>query len=229
MNSSMKKRAIVVGGIIVIVVIVLVAVLSAGTAAKVVTASEAASGSYGDAKLQVTGTVVDNSYSVDERGVLAFRIQDEGASAAGGSSGGAQLPVRYEKGVGATFGNGVTAICTGRIDDAGVLQCSELVTKCPSKYESASGALTVGQLLSYDAETMVGKTVKVEGTVQAGTLAPATAAVRMVIEGDGAGQALSIVYAGALPDGIADDTAVVVTGALQTDGALLATDVAQKA
>ena len=56
-----------------------------------------------------------------------------------------QLEVRYDGGVSATFGNDVTAICTGKIADDGVLHATELVTKCPSKYENASSALSVSQ------------------------------------------------------------------------------------
>ena len=35
----------------------------------------------------------------------------------------------------ATFGAGVVAICTGTVDGK-TLEASEMVTKCPSKYES---------------------------------------------------------------------------------------------
>lgn len=71
-----------------------------------------------------------------------------------------QLEVRYDGAASSTFGNDVTAICTGKINDAGVLECSELVTKCPSKYENADSALTVEQLLGYG-ESVYGKVVKV--------------------------------------------------------------------
>ena len=213
----------VVGGIIVIVIIVLAAVLSAGSTAKVLNVSDTVNGNYQDTKVQVTGTVVDNSYAVDEKGVLTFRIQDEGTTGTSSNT----LAVSYDKGVSSTFGNGITAICTGRIDSEGVLQCTELVTKCPSKYENASDALTVEQLLSYSADTMTGKTVKVSGKVQAGTLASATSAVRFVLADDtDASITLKIVYSGALSDDIKDGSAVVVMGALQSDGSLLTTDVA---
>ena len=69
----------------------------------------------------------------------------------------------------ATFGNDVVAICTGKIDDQGVLRCSELVTKCPSKYENASEALDIARLLEYG-EGVYDKPVKVAGIVKAGTL-----------------------------------------------------------
>jgi D-alanyl-D-alanine carboxypeptidase len=47
------------------------------------------------------------------------------------------------------FENDVTAICTGKKGKDGVLVCSELVTKCPSKYESDEDALSIADLLDY--------------------------------------------------------------------------------
>ncbi len=40
----------------------------------------------------------------------------------------------------------VLGICTGTVD-GNTLEASEMVTKCPSKYESAEGSLTVKGLL----------------------------------------------------------------------------------
>lgn len=215
MNSKMKKRMIAVAGIIAIVVIALFAVVGAGAGAQVASVSDVANGKYADKKIEVSGIVADNSYAVDQQGVLTFQIK--------GDDDAGLLNVRYDKGVSSTFGNGVTAICTGRMEN-GVLNCSELVTKCPSKYESGSSALSVGQLLGYDSNSMIGKTVKVSGSVNA--LGPVTAEVRFQLRDADAAQ-LSIVYAAALPDAVADGTNVVVTGALQDDkGTFLATDVA---
>lgn len=215
MNSKMKKRMIAVAGIIAIVVVALFAVVGAGAGAQVASVSDVANGKYADKKIEVSGIVADNSYAVDQQGVLTFQIK--------GDDDAVLLNVRYDKGVSSTFGNGVTAICTGRMEN-GVLNCSELVTKCPSKYESGSSALSVGQLLGYDSNSMIGKTVKVSGSVNA--LGPVTAEVRFQLRDADAAQ-LSIVYAAALPDAVADGTNVVVTGALQDDkGTFLATDVA---
>ena len=219
MNAKMKRRMVAVAGVVVIVVVLLLAFLGSGNAAKVVGVSDVARGGLGDAKIQVTGTVVDNSYAVDDKGTLTFRMRDENGAD------GAELSVSYDKGVSATFGNGITAICTGRLDGDGVLQCSELVTKCPSKYENAGSALTVGQLLGYG-DSMLSKTAKVSGTVVEGSLADATASVRLSIADADGGATLPIVYSGALSDGVAAGAPVVVTGALQADGSFLATDVA---
>ena len=218
MNTKMKKRMIVVGGIIVIAIILLLAFVGAGNNAKVVSVAEAADGSYEGAKVQVTGTVVDNSYSVDGDGVLTFSIQDKDDPSA-------TMAISYDKGVSATFGNGIEAICTGRMQGS-ELVCTELVTKCPSKYENATEALSISELLSYDLEKMVGNTVKVAGSVQAGSIKDATADVRLIIEDTDEDIALNIVYGGALSDDVKDGASVIISGALQADGTFKATEVA---
>ena len=217
MNSKTKKRMMVVAGVIAIVVIVLFAVVGAGAGAQVTSVSDLAAGKNADKKVEVSGIVVDNSYAVDADGVLTFQIA--------GEDGEGQLDVCYDKGVSSTFGNGVTAICTGRMDN-GVLNCSELVTKCPSKYESGSSAIGVARLLGYESSTMVGKTVKVTGV--AASVGPATNDVRFILlDSDDASKQIDVVFAAAMPDDVVDGVTVVATGALQNaDGTFLATDVA---
>jgi cytochrome c-type biogenesis protein CcmE len=257
-NNRLKRRLVVVTGIIVIVVVVVLAVVSATTASKSITVAEAASGDFTGTRVQVTGKVVDNSYSIDGN-VLNFAIYDD----TDGSQ--TQLRVSYDQGVSATFGNQVTAICTGVIAESGILECSELVTQCPSKYESSTDALTVAQLLSYG-EEIVGKPVKVTGTLKAGSLATVEAGDRFVLvdaAGTGAGGTpgsatdssaaaapdsstdssapptapatttaapteLPIRFNGALSDEIQDGSVLVVTGSLDQTGRFEATDVALK-
>lgn len=222
MNNKTKRRMMAVAGVVVIVIIVLLAVVGGNSAAKVVSVKDVAAGSYVDKKVQVSGLVVANSYSVNEVGVLIFDIEDEDGK-------GATAHVSYDKGVSATFGNGIKAICTGRVDASGTVVCSDLVTQCPSKYEKATDALGVSQLLDYGAN-MFEKTTKVAGTVQAGTLGDATQAVRFVVKDAENADQLSIVFEGALSDQVKEGAQVVITGALSSDGSkFLATDVALSA
>lgn len=219
MNSRMKRRMIGVGGVIVIVVVLLLAFVGGGSAAKVVSVAEAAGGTYADKKVQVSGLVVDNSYSVDASGALSFDIADEGDVLQA-----TRLHVVYDKGVSATFGNGVNAICTGRIQ-GGQLVCTELVTKCPSKYESATEALGVAQLQGYGVESMEGTTVKVAGVVA--QLGDVTSGLRLQLaDAEDASAVLGVVFSGALPEGVQEGADVVLTGALQADGSFLASEVA---
>lgn len=75
MNSKMKRRLMVVSGIIVIVVVLLLAVVGGKSAARNVTVADAVGGDLGDAKIQVSGNVVDNSFATND-GVLTFDIVD---------------------------------------------------------------------------------------------------------------------------------------------------------
>lgn len=220
MNKKMKRRLAVVSGVIVIVLILVLAIVSGGNTAKSVTLADLSSNSYENQKVQVSGAVVDNSYSTSG-GTLAFDIYDPDDASA------TPLHVTYDKGASSTFGNGVTAICTGKIDSTGTLVCTELVTKCPSKYESATDALSVEKLLSYG-DKVADKTVKVAGVVKAGSLTDATSDTRLVITDDGGSDELKVSYDGALADSITDGSAVVVTGSLQSDGSFSATDVAEQ-
>ena len=209
---------IAVSGVIVIVLILVLAFVGGNTAATTMSIAEAAENPQAGQKVQVSGNVVQDSFSTSND-VLTFKIYDpEGDPAT-------QLEVRYDGAASSTFGNDVTAICTGKINDAGVLECSELVTKCPSKYENADSALTVEQLLGYG-ESVYGNVVKVAGSVGAGSLKAAGQGDRFILVDAETGDSMPVVFEGALSDGIADGSAVVLTGSLGADGKFAATDVA---
>ena len=171
----------------------------------------------------MTGNVVDNSFAIDGD-TLTFRIYDPETDPERVR----QLDVRFDGGVSATFGNDVTAICTGKKNPDGVLVCSELVTKCPSKYENAEGSLTVDDLLGYG-DSVIDKPVKVSGVIKAGTLAGVDAAERFVLASADASAELPVRYDGALSDDTAEGSQVVLTGSLGSDGAFTATAVALEA
>ena len=64
------------------------------------------------------------------------------------------------------------------LEDGKTLKATEMITKCPSKYESAQGAIPVADLL-LKGDSVLGKPVRATGYVKAGTIAdaarPATA------------------------------------------------------
>ena len=218
MNAKMKKRMIAVSGVIIIVLILVLAFVGGNTAATTMSIAEAAENPQAGQKVQVSGNVMQDSFSTIND-VLTFKIYDpEGDPAT-------QLEVRYDGAASSTFGNDVTAICTGKINDAGVLECSELVTKCPSKYENADSALTVEQLLGYG-ESVYGNVVKVAGSVGAGSLKAAGQGDRFILVDAETGEAMPVVFEGALSDEVSDGSAVVLTGSLGADGKFAATDVA---
>ena len=219
MNTKTKRRMGVVTGVIVIVLIVVLAVVGGNSAAKTVTVSEAVA-LQGDNKIQVTGNVAENSFDI-EGDTLTFKIYDAESDPAASRL----LDVRYDGGVSATFGNEVTAICTGKKDADGVLVCSELVTKCPSKYENAEGSLSVADLLGYG-DSVFDKPVKVSGVMKTGTRAGVDAAQRFVLVDPEAGAELPVKYDGALSDETGEGTHVVLTGSIGSTGAFTATVVA---
>ena len=217
-NTKTKKRLIVVSGIIIIVLVVVLALIGGNTAAASVSIAQATSGDYVDKKIQVSGNVVKDSFET-KGNVLTFAIYDP----AGDST--KHLQVRYDGAASTTFGNDVTAICTGKIDDQGILHATELVTKCPSKYENSTNALSVSGLLAYG-EEVYDKPVKVVGAVKANSLKAAGQGDRFILVDSAGSDEFSVEYTGALSDEIKEGTTVIVTGSLNSKGKFIATDVA---
>ena len=222
MNSKMKRRLIVVTGVIVVVLAIVLAIVGSSGAAKTISVKDALESDLAGERVQVSGNVVDNSFATVD-GVLTFDIYDPD-----GGDPAQKLHVSYDGAASSTFGNGVTAICTGKIveGEGGLeLVCSELVTKCPSKYENASSALSISRLLEYG-DQVVDKPVKVSGTVQTGSLKAAGEGDRFVLADPDSGKTLPVAFDGALSDEIAEGSSLVVTGSLSADGKFAATDVA---
>ena len=92
MNAKMKRRMVAVTGVIVIVLVVVLAVVGSGTSAKSVTIADVVSGDYQDQRIQVTGNVVEDSYTTEDN-VLTFSIYDPDGDPA------QQLKVSYAGGV----------------------------------------------------------------------------------------------------------------------------------
>jgi cytochrome c-type biogenesis protein CcmE len=88
-------------------------------------------------RVSVTGPVVGGSWD-KQTNPMKFTIQDEKAK-----PGSATIKVVYNGGVPTTFSDGTVAIVTGTLREGGLVEAQTLLTKCPSKYESATDALTV--------------------------------------------------------------------------------------
>lgn len=212
MNNKAKRRLVVVGGIVAVAMLVIVAIAGAGGAVSSLTVGDVLAGGYEGKKVQVTGSVVEDSISSSGT-TVSFSITPEDGS-------GEELRVSYEGALPATFGAGVVAICTGTVEEPVALTCTELVTKCPSKYESAEGSLTVKSLVE-QGDSMAGVDAKVCGYVR-GAINDVDAEYRFLIESQG--ETLAVVYDGGLSDEIVDGAAVVISGQLAEDGTFTATD-----
>lgn len=218
MNTKTKKRLAVVSGIIVIFLIITLAVVGGNSAATALSVEEVVDNNHEGQKIQVSGNVVANSFETVDN-ALTFAIYDPEGDIT------KHLEVNFEGGVSASFGNDVTAICTGKIGSDGILYASELVTKCPSKYEDATDALEVARLLEYD-ESVYGKPVKVTGEVKKDSLKAAGEEERMILVDPKSGDEISVEYDDALSDEVQEGSVLVLTGSLSSSHKFVATDVA---
>lgn len=168
-------------------------------------------------RIKVSGEVVAGSWD-RKANPMRFEIRDEKAAADAPT-----IRVEYSGGVPSTFGDGVVAVVTGDLsEDAGLIMSDDMITKCPSKYESATEALNVATVL----QTPAGTPTRVTGVVVAGSITDATQDVRFKIVDEGGTEELPVAYTGALPEGMNDGMAVVLGGDLAEDGVYTATSVA---
>jgi cytochrome c-type biogenesis protein CcmE len=211
-----------------------VTVIILGIAAAVFFGSGAGQGAYsktveeavGDASLtgtrvKVTGSVIPGSWD-KKTNPMKFRIRSEGKSS------GPELAITYTGAAPNTFGNDTVAIVTGTLESGGVMKADDMITKCPSKYTSGTGAISVAELLKAKA---AGEPVKVVGFLKAGTLkADGQGAERFVITSTSTGGGeMRVAFSGSMPAGTADGVQLVVGGQYVSSGYVVATEVARLA
>lgn len=218
-NKRARNRLIGVTAIIVIIALAVVVSTGSDDGAYNRTVQEVAGNPevVGE-RISVSGAVVAGSWN-RESSPMVFDIRDEG------SADGPVVTVRYSGGVPSTFGDGVVAIIKGTVGDDGVLESADMITKCPSKYETAKGALTVDSITG-GGEKLVGTTVKMQGFVVKDSIQAIGGDQRFVVETEDGSDEIGIAWNGALPEGMDTGTQVVITGALEEDGLFAATDVA---
>ena len=223
MNKRAQMRLIGVTAIILIVIAVLVLTIGNKQVAAFSTVSSIAKGGAktGD-RVKVGGAVVAGSWD-KQSNPMKFTIREETDSSGTGPT----IKVVYSGTAPNTFGDGVVAIVTGTLDKSGVVQANEMITKCPSKYSSAVGAIPVGELGK--GQSQAGKAgLQVSGYVKPGSLGSASAAQRFFLtsKADGSSDSIAVKYAGALPETVKDGVQVIVTGTLGTDKVFTADSVA---
>lgn len=172
-------------------------------------------------RVRVGGAVVQGSWD-KKSNPMSFRIRAEEDADGTGPT----LAVVYSGGVPSTFGDGVVAIVTGELGADGTIKSTDMITKCPSKYESATTALTVTNIKTMP--NVTGKSVKVQGYIVAGSIVPPGGKKRfsVAVEKDGTGDTLDVFYEGAPPAGMTDGSQVVLGGSLDADGVFDAVSVA---
>lgn len=170
-------------------------------------------------RVKVGGAVVAGSWD-KKSNPMSFEIRDEKDTAGKGET----VEVIYNGPVPSTFGDGVTAIVTGEMSAIGEIQAGEMITKCPSKYESASGAMSVAAIKKGEKLAKIDLT----GFVKTGSIKAPGSGARFVLTGSeaGDGEPFDVLWEGALPAGMADGSQVVLKGDVSEDGIITATSVA---
>jgi cytochrome c-type biogenesis protein CcmE len=221
-NKRARMRLI---GVTAIILIAVAAILygTRGNAAAYGTVTDLAKGKtkVGE-RVKVGGAVVNGSWD-KQSNPMKFTIREENDKAGNGPT----IKVVYSGTAPNTFGDGVVAIVTGTLKEGGVVEASEMITKCPSKYESAVGAIPVAEINV--GKSMIGKSgIQTVGYVKPGSLGPASASTRFVLseKADGTGKSIAVKFTGALPDTVKDGVKVVVTGTLESATAFAASEVA---
>jgi len=217
MNNRARNRLIGVTAIILILAaVLLVTLLPSGGSYSQTVKDIASDSSLVGTRVKVTGTVVAGSWD-KKTNPMVFKIRGEGATS------GPEIAVVYDGAAPNTFGNDTVAILTGTVDKLGSIKANDMLTKCPSKYETKSDAATVAEALAAPSDTPI----RVTGFLKAGTLKDAAAAQRFVLatKADGSEPSVPVSYAGSMPAGTEDGVEVVVFGKLEL-GVFVATDVA---
>jgi cytochrome c-type biogenesis protein CcmE len=220
-NKRAKQRLIGVTIVILVVVGALIGFTRLGNAvAQPVTVGEVLSDKTLVGKqVEVTGKVVAGSW-VSGAKPFVFEIEDDENADAG------RLRIEWSEQVPGSFGDGVTATATGIVGEDGTIVAEYLITKCPSKYESATGALKVNDLTARSDE-LAGTTLKVSGFVVAGSIGEPGQAVRFQISDSVSGEnPVKVAFGGGLPTDVVDGAKVVLTGSIEADGIFQATEVA---
>ena len=220
-NKRARMRLLGVTAIILVAVAAIATSVGSGDGALGSTvAAVAADESMVGKRVKVSGAVVPGSWDKSSS-PMRFAIKDESDKSFDGPT----IKIVYNGPVPSTFGDGVVAVVTGELQPGGTIDSTDMITKCPSKYSSAQGALTVKGLL-LQAKDVEGKTVKVTGFLTADPVAPGgSERFRIAEDATGAEPTLAVVWEGALPDTIKKGTKVVITGSPE-GGELIATEIA---
>jgi cytochrome c-type biogenesis protein CcmE len=222
MNKRARNRLI---GVTVIILAVAAAVFfgsgaSTGAYSKSVDEAVNDPGLVGT-RIKVSGSVIAGSWD-KKTNPMKFKIRTEGESS------GPELSVVYTGAAPNTFGNDTVAIVTGTLEPGGLIKADDMITKCPSKYSSGTGAVTVAELLKLEAKA---QPIQVVGYLKAGSLnLEGQGNERFVLTSTASGSGeIRVQFAGAMPEGTKDGVQLVVGGEYDSTGVVSATSVARLA
>lgn len=221
MNKRARARLIGVTAIVLLAIIAIIVSSGGKQGAYYKTVKDVASDQeLVGQRVRVGGEVVTGSWD-KKSNPMSFAIREEGSKTDNGPT----IKVVYNGTVPSTFGNGVVAIVTGELSSDGTINSDDMITKCPSKYQSATGAYSIADLLNGGAD-MTGTRVDVTGYVT-GEISPPGGDVRFTIANTAGGdKKLAVFYDGAVPAGMQTGSQVVLGGSLDENGTFDAVSVA---
>jgi cytochrome c-type biogenesis protein CcmE len=124
------KKKFLIGGVIILIAVIYLLYLSFGSSVSYyVTVSEFfdRSEELNDTNVRVAGKIADASIEWNAADLELMFIINEG---------GKSMPVIYHGAQPSGFKEGSNILVEGKYSSSGVFQASQLILKCPSKYES---------------------------------------------------------------------------------------------
>jgi len=163
--------------------------------------------------IQLSGAVASGSWDRTANPMVFNAFDEE-------SDSGNEITVIFEGVPPANFGDGTGVIVTGVVEEGHVIRSSQMVTVCPSRYETSDNTLPVYALFDMESEMdMTGIPVRVSARVVDGTIGLPTDAIRLVVHDiEDPTVELPVYGTFGLADTITDGTPVVLTGHLNDDG-----------
>lgn len=211
MNKRARVRLIVVAVAIVIIGVSAYLVLG-NSGQQMLTVSDVAAGKVAAGeRVKVNGIVVDDSWA-GSANPMRFELKDADKAEP-------TLAVTYPGAVPSGFGSKTNATVTGSLNAKGEFEATEMMTTCPSKYESQK-PLAVDELLAQRA-ALTNTTVRLAGFVVS---APENGRFTIGSAAAGGGATLEVVYAGQV-EGLVEGASVETAGQLGSDGTFKATGV----
>jgi cytochrome c-type biogenesis protein CcmE len=220
MNKRARNRLIIAAAIIVVVGAAgFMLAMGDSQEIKSVSALLKDPGKIVGTRIKVTGLVIGESWD-GKTNPMRFEIRDD----ATGTTEPATLKVEYSGVAPGGFGDKTKATLTGELGRDGVFKATDMLTVCPTKYQTKQ-VMSVDQLLADKA--IVDQTVGLAGYVTG----PATSNVFEISSRVDGGGKVEVKAAGTLPAGIGKGAFVELTGELLLDGTFRASkvDVKKKA
>jgi len=171
--------------------------------------------------IQISGTVVAGSWD-RQTTPMTFRVFDSDSDSE------AEIKIIYNGLPPSNFGDGTEAIITGRVEAENTVVSSQMITVCPSRYETNVDTLAVSELFVEDSDfDMVNIPVRISARVVEGSIAPPGSPIRLVVHDiEDPSIELPVMYTKGLADTVEGGTPLVLTGHLTETGAFDAAEIA---